>query len=78
MSILKTNYKVTQNGQLTLEGLPFKTGEKLKIVIYGENNEAKWKEIYLKKILSTSVWSEEQILLIENAGKDLNKWQIPE
>jgi hypothetical protein len=80
MSIIKTDCVVSEDGQLILRNLPFKKGKKLEIIIYDDSSNemiSKWKKEYLHKISTTSVWTQEQVSLIENAGKDINKWQIP-
>ena len=42
----------------------------------GEKSE-EWRKEYLAKIQSNSVWSDEVTDRIEEAGKELNRWNIP-
>lgn len=81
MITFKTDYVVIADGELSLKNLPFKKGKNLVITVQERNDfkiAKKWRENYLKRILSISAWSEEDILEIEMARQEINKWQIPE
>jgi hypothetical protein len=48
--------------------------------IFQETIEAKldsWRQKYIAKIQSNSTWSDDIINRIEEAGKELNQWNIP-
>ncbi len=81
MQAYKTIYILTHDGELVLRDLPFSKGKKLEVIVIeqseGETIRKSWREIYLEKILSTSVWSDEVVQHFERAGKELNKWNIP-
>ncbi len=81
MQAYKTCYTVIQDGELVLRDIPFSKGKKLEVIVIEELKEGgtlkNWREIYFEKILSTSVWSEEVTRRVEQAGKELNQWNIP-
>lgn len=80
-------------GEVTLQDLlpmirrlPKTEREKLKLFLLqeelisqkaDEEKSDKWRQEYLAKIQSNSVWSDDVINRIEEAGKELNRWNIP-
>ncbi len=78
MRAYRTHYKIAQDGEIALHDLPFAKGKKLEVILIEEPEGLKnWQEKYLEKILSTSVWSDETAQMVEQAGKELNQWNIP-
>jgi len=79
-------------GEVTLQDLlpiirrlPKTEREKLKLFLLqeelifqkaGEEKSDKWRQEYLAKIQSNSVWSDDVINRIEEAGKELNRWTL--
>jgi len=78
--------KVTlQNLLPAIQQLPEIEREKLRQLLEQESrkqetSDAKsdsWRQKYLAKIQSNSTWSDDTINRIEQAGKELNLWNIP-
>ena len=82
MELYKTTYVLGKQGEIFLQNVPFLQGAKVEIVVSKAtasiNDEEVWRQEYLKKILSSSTWSEEDIQRIEEAQKDWNQWHIPQ
>jgi hypothetical protein len=82
MELYKVTYVLGRQGEILLQNVPFPQGAKVEIVVSKaseeKDNVESWRQEYLKRILSSSVWSEEDIQRIEEAQKDWNQWQIPQ
>lgn len=78
METYKIIYTLPKKGEIVLQNLPFSQGTEVEITVRPKSKETleSWQREYLQRILSTSVWSEEDIQRIERAQKDWNQWQI--